>query len=170
MATLSETRTQMRPQTWPIERFHVNGLAIERWCLKTLITIAFGGEFAIGNRDSRPGEPSRALVETAFGLRQFQPPRAGLHWMGDAGEVVNVQEGVIVTTFSGRAQRLEGARFWFWGLNLLLILNDGPTGPFSFTSPDGMKTVQPKTWYRPGAINISAHDRLSHRLEFSWSI
>jgi hypothetical protein len=167
-ASLSEVRKKMQPHNWPVERFSVNGFALERWCLKTLITIAFGGQAPIGNGDSLPGEPSRALVETAFGLKQFQPQRAGLHWIGDVGEVINVDEGVVVTTFSGQANRLEGARFWFWGLNLLLILNDGPAGPFSFTSLDGIETVQPTTRHHPRALNISVHDHLSHILEFVW--
>ncbi len=164
-ADLSEARKQLEPQSWRVERFSVNGFALERWCLKTLITIAFGGPVTIGDGDMQ-GEPSRLLVETAFGLRQFQPPRAGLYWM-DAGEI-RANEGVVVTTFSGHSNRLAGARFWFWGLELLLILNDGPTGPFSFTSPDGRQTIRPKTWYRPRGLNISVHDRPSHVLEFTW--
>jgi hypothetical protein len=167
-ADLSETRRRMPPQDWPVKTFSINGIALERWCLKTLITIAYGGKTPIGDGDSPPGEPPRILVETAFGLRQFQPPRAGLHWMGDAGEEVRVDEGVVVTTFSSSANRLAGARFRFWGLELLLMLNDGPTGPFSFTSPDGSQTIQPKTWYRPRGLNMSVHDRLSHILEFAW--
>jgi hypothetical protein len=165
-ADLSEARKQMEPQSWRVERFSVNGFAFERWCLKTLITIAFGGKIPIGDRDSPPWEPSRALVETAFGLRQFQSPRAGLYWI-EAGEI-RATEGVVVTPFSGRANRLEGAKFWFWGIELLLVLNGGPTGPFSFTSPDGKQTIQPRTWYRPRGLNISVHDRLSHILEFAW--
>jgi hypothetical protein len=46
---------------------------------------------------------SRTLVQTAFGLRQFQPPRAGLHWIRDVGELLNVADGVVVTTFSNHA-------------------------------------------------------------------
>jgi hypothetical protein len=166
-ATLSDARKILRPQGWKVKRFSVNGFALERWCLKTLITVAFGGQIPIGAESARPGEPSRDLVETAFGFSQFQPPRAGLYWMGDPGEVVSFYEGVVVTTFSNHANALAGARFWFWGLNLLLILNDGPTGPFSFTSSDG-RTVRPSTLRRPKALKFAVHDRLSHVLEFVW--
>jgi hypothetical protein len=168
VASLSEARKKLQPQAWPIERLSVSGLALERWCLKTLITIAFGGNIPIGDGDSPPGEPSCALVETAFGLRQFQPPRAGLHWMGDAGQEVRVDEGVVVTTFSSCDNRLAGARFWFWGLELLVIINDGATGQFSFTSADGKQTIQPKTWYRPQGLNFDVRGCRSHRLEFAW--
>lgn len=154
-------------KNWPIERFRVDGFAVERWCLKTLITIAFGGQVLIGDGES-PGKPSSELVETAFGLREFQASRAGLYWMGKAGDTVTADEGVVVTTFSDSAQHLAGARFWFWGLNLLLMLNDGPTGPFSFVSQDGKQKVQPNTVHHPRGLNIQVLNRPSHVLEFVW--
>ncbi len=168
VADLSELRKRMPPQDWPEKKFSVNGFALERWCLKTLITIAFDGKFPIGDGCSPGGGPPRALVEIAFGLRRFQPPRAGLYWMGKGGNEINVSEGVVVTTFSNSANRLAGARFWFWGLELLLMVSDGPPGQFSFTSADGKQTVQPKTWYRPGAINFDVNGHRSHSLEFIW--
>lgn len=168
VADLSELRKRMPPQDWPANKFFVNGFALERWCLKTLITIAFDGRIPIGDGDSPNGEPPRALVETAFGLKQFQPPCAGLYWTGQGGDEVKVIEGVVVTTFSNSANRLAGARFWFWGLELLLIVTDGPRGQFTFTSADGKQTIQPKTWYRPGAIDFDVHGRRSHVLGFVW--
>lgn len=168
VADLSELRKQMPPQDWPAKKFFVNGGALERWCLKTLITIAVDGKIPIGDGDSPGGEPPCDLVETAFGLRQFQPPRAGLYWMGQGGDEVTVIEGVVVTIFSDSVNRLAGARFWFWGLDLLLIITDGPLGQFSFTSADGKQTIQPRTWYRPGAINFDVNGHRSHPLEFIW--
>jgi hypothetical protein len=167
MADLSELRKRMPPQDWPVKKFSVNGFALERWCLKTLITIAFHGKISIGDGDAPSGEPPSALVETAFALKQFQPPRTGLYWMGKGGDEINVSEGVVVTTFSNSANRLAGARFWFWGLELLLMVSDGPPGQFGFTSADGKQTIQPKTWYRPGAINFDVSGRRSHSLEFA---
>jgi hypothetical protein len=168
VADLSESRMRMPSQDWPLKKFTVSGFALERWCLKTLVTIAFGGKVPIGDGDSLPGAPPRALVETAFGLKQFQPPRTGLYWMGKGGDEINVSEGVVVTTFSNAANRLAGARFRFWGLELLLMVTDGPPGQFSFTSADGKQTIHPKTCYRPGAINMSVHGRPSHVLQFVW--
>ena len=168
VADLSESRKRMPPQDWPPEKFCVNGFALERWCLKTLITIAFDGKIPIGDGGSSSGETPRALVEIAFGLRQFQQSRTGLYWIGQGGDEVNVSEGVEVVTFSNSANRLAGARFWFWGLELLLMVCDGPAGQFSFTSVDGKQTIQPKTWYRPGAINFDVNGHRSHSLKFDW--
>jgi hypothetical protein len=167
-ASLSEARKAMPPQDWEVKRLIVNGGALERWCLKTLITIAFGGHAPIGGGDSQPGTPSRTLVKIAFGLEQFQSSRAGLHWMGDTGDTISVTEGVVVTTFLDHVHRLAGARFWFWGLTFVLVLDDGPTGPFGFTSLDRKKTIQPTTVHRPRKLGIGVHGRESHSLEFVW--
>lgn len=61
----------------------INGFSIERWCAKTLITFAAGTRTRIGS-GRNPGRPSWSLVETAFGLRHFEP-QAGLYWMGQVG-------------------------------------------------------------------------------------
>jgi hypothetical protein len=168
VAELSELRKRLPPQDWPQEKFSVNGFALERWCLKTLITLAVGGKIPIGDGDSPSGEAPCCLVETAFGLKRFQPPRAGLYWIGRRGDDIKVEEGVVVTTFSDSADRIAGARFWFWGLNLLLLIIDGPLGQFSFTSAEGKQTMRPKTWRRPGAINFDVNGRRSHSLDFIW--
>jgi hypothetical protein len=46
--------------------------------------------------------PASDLVEIAFGLRDFRVGRAGLCWIGGAGEEVNVMEGVVISTFSNK--------------------------------------------------------------------
>ena len=170
IAALSKERNRTKPQVWPVKSFVVDGFGVERWCLKTLMTLAFGGKVPIGEGDGRPGLPPSELVEIAFGFRNFQPGRAGLYWVGNAGEEVNVMEGAVISTFSNKDNRLGGARFWFWGLNLLLLLTTvGPPGPFSFTSADGKRTVYPGTIYHPQSLNIGVHRIPSHVLEFSWS-
>lgn len=48
VADLPESRKRMPPQDWPAKKFSVNGFALERWCLKTLITIALDGRVPSG--------------------------------------------------------------------------------------------------------------------------
>ena len=62
--------------------------------------------------------------------------------MDDAGEEVRVDEGVVVTTFSSSANRLAGARFRFWGLQLLPMLNDGPTGQIRAVYPSSAGSLK----------------------------
>jgi hypothetical protein len=73
-ASLSEKRKLLEPQGWQVQRFPINGFALERWCLKTLINIAFGGQVPIG-RGSPPGKPPNALVEIAFWAQAISTSR-----------------------------------------------------------------------------------------------
>ena len=166
---LSEARSEMQPQPWPLKTFSVDGLKLERWCLKTLVTIAIDGDIPIGDGDSAPGTVPRELVEIAFGLKRFQPPRAGLYWMGDPGDRVAVAEGVVVTTFSNPAKRISGARFVFWGLGLLLMLTNHLTlGGFVFNSADGTQALKPNVTRRPQRLSMGVHGLPSHELKLVW--
>jgi hypothetical protein len=164
---LNNARALLEPQNWQVQKFPVDGSKLERWFLKTFITFAFGAQPLIGIDSSQPGHPSRALVETAFGLRQF-PPRAGLHLLGDAGEQIQSEEGIVMTTFSGQTGRLAGARFWFRGFEFLLLLDEPQPGPFTFTSQDDKHKRQPTARYHSPGIGFTMHDRLSHLVEFVW--
>jgi hypothetical protein len=166
--SLSQSRNAMTPGHWDATTYAVNGLAFERWCLKTLITIAFGGSAPIGNTTDKLGEPSPELVQLAFGLRHFEMPRAGLYWLGDVGGTPDVGEGVVVSTFLNAAQCLAGARFWFFGMTFLLILGSSLPAPFTFTSIDGKETTQPNVVYRPRRIGMDVKNRRSHVFSFGW--
>lgn len=82
---LTATREKRQPQKWPFEEFHVSGPLLERWFLKTLITLAVDHSAPIGRASFRAGEPARSLVKVAFGTKIFKP-RAGLYWVGNVGE------------------------------------------------------------------------------------
>lgn len=166
---LSAERGKTGAQSWPLKTFCVNGLLLERWCLKTLIAIAIDGEIPIGDGDSGPGTVPRELVEIAFGSRRFEPPCAGLSWLGNPGEVINVAEGVVVATFSNPAKRISGARFVFWGLGLLLMLtNDLAPGGFVFNPMGGGQVLTPTVIRRPQRLGVAVRGVPSHELKFEW--
>jgi hypothetical protein len=158
----------MAPQAWEMKSFTTSGVMLERWCLKTLITIAFDGPAPIGNGDTGPGKVPCTLVRKAFGLEAFPPPRAGLYWMGEVGDSIDVSEGIVITTFSNQIGRLGGARFRFWGLTLLLVLDDGPAGPFSFKSVSGDQDIQANALRHPRSLGMGVHGQNSHSLDFLW--
>ncbi len=165
---LSSERGKLPPQQWSLETFTANGLALERWCLKTLITIAIDGGNSIGDGDTGPGTVPRELVEIAFDLRRFQPPHAGLYWMGNAGTDISVAEGVEIATFSNVTKRISGARISYWGFGILLMLtNTLSPGEFVFHTGDG-KALKPQVTRRPHKLGIGVSGRNSHVLEFNW--
>jgi hypothetical protein len=165
---LSNSRTVLPPANWKIETFSVDGPRLERWFLKTLLSDAFGGEHLIGSESTQPGEPPPNLVKAAFGLARYGHQRAGLYWMGVPGQF-ETYEGVTFTTFLGKTHRLEGARFWFWGLEFVLALDEeGPIGRFSFTNRVTGETIEPTTTYRPRRLGMSVQSKESHVIEFKW--
>jgi len=164
---LTNARRLLERQVWEVQSSNIDGSRLERWFLKTLITAAFGEEFLIGNSSLRPGEPPPALVEIAFGLKRFESS-AGLYFVGEEGEKWS-EEGITMTTFGDRKNHHAGARFWFRGLDCMLLLDgEGSAGPFSFTTLDGKETKQATTRYRPRAVNMSVHNQLSQTIQFTW--
>jgi len=164
---LYNERATLGPQAWQVQEFLVDGPKLERWFLKTFITFAYGGKFLIGGDSVQPGTPSAARVETAFGMRRF-PPGAGLYLLGDEGEQIQSEEGIVMTTFSGQADRLARARVWSRGFKFLLLLDEPPPGPFTFAAQNGTRILQPTARYHPPVIRWDIHGYLSHLIRFRW--
>jgi hypothetical protein len=145
----------------------IDGFKLERWFLKTLITNAAGGTFLVGKDAVVPGSPPLGLVEVAFGLRRFQAP-AGLYVIGEPGEKWS-EDGVRITTFGDRAGMHAGARFWFRGVDFMLLLHGKGLGNFIFTSLDGKETTQIPARYHPSAVNLGAGNQLLQSIQLIWN-
>ena len=126
---LREVREKMPPRRWTIQQFPINGLLLERWCTKTLINIAQGQPHNIGLDSEIEGEPSRRLVEIAFGRRQFTG-RAGLYGIAFNGLTLRFREGVqIITLIDNKRNHLGAAVFVLHGFPLLFSLDEEGVGP-----------------------------------------
>jgi hypothetical protein len=51
-----------RPTIWNVKRLEIDGPRLERWFLKTLINLSFGGQWTIGVGSHVPGSVARDLV------------------------------------------------------------------------------------------------------------
>jgi len=117
---INDVRTGLNSRSWAIRRFVVDGVGLERWFLKTLINLSFGGDWIIGPGTHSKGMPSPELVEIAFGIRQFQNG-AGLYVAGHAGEKINSRDGVRITPKTYN-QNLVAGGFVFRGYRFFLNL------------------------------------------------
>jgi hypothetical protein len=72
---LSNIRGSLPLRRWRTVKFQVDGVNLERWCLKTLITLSIGGSFPVGPHSKDAETPNEDLVRACFGLNSFQPPR-----------------------------------------------------------------------------------------------
>jgi hypothetical protein len=167
-ADLSTARASVSSTKWNVRTFAVDGRKLERWFLKTLMSLAFGGAFLIGADSSEPGAPSLPLVRAAFGVQDLGNDRAGLYLLSGSGSEITVREGVVINTFIGDSGRLEGARFWFWGMRFLLLLSEeGSRPPWTFTTKSG-EVQQEKALYHPCRIGMAVQGTESHVFNFKW--
>ena len=109
-----------RPPMWHIQRQTIDGPRLERWLLKTLINIAFGGKWAIGEGSHMAGSVSSELVEITFGRRTF-PEWAGMYTSAQKGQQMDSMDRVNVMPLT-QGRNLNAARFNFRGYTLFLNL------------------------------------------------
>jgi hypothetical protein len=109
-----------RPPIWNIKRLTIDGPRLERWFLKTLINLTFGGEWAIGRGNHSVGSVSNELVEIAFGRRRFEHG-AGLYMSGRTGENIDSFDRVSATPLT-EEKFLCAGRFNFRGFTFFLNL------------------------------------------------
>ena len=109
-----------RPPIWNIRRLTIDGPRLERWFLKTLINLSFGGQWTIGLGSHAAGSVSSSLVKIAFGRREFENG-AGMYTIARAGQQMDSMDRVNFTPLT-QANNLNAARFNFRGLTFFLNL------------------------------------------------
>jgi hypothetical protein len=150
---LNNVRQRLKRQPmWNVKRLVIDGPRLERWFLKTLINLSFGGRWVIGPGTHLAGSVSQTLVEVAFGLRQFQNG-AGLYVSARKGDQVDSMDRVGATPMT-YGEHLCAGRFNFRGFNFFLNLT-----PQKFQM-DG----EAELLYRDVTHNWMVQNRLSHAI------
>jgi hypothetical protein len=169
---LTNVRQSIAPRRWSISHLGINGLALERWFLKTLINLAIGGDARIGPLSIGPGEPSDDLVEISFGLRPC-PGKAGLYVSARVGETLHCEDRVtIISFFDTTNEHVMGGTFYFRGWRFILYLDSGGLSPdVNMVHRDGRREKLARPIYHPRQMNFTIHNppRLSHVVDFDWS-
>ncbi len=166
---LSDVRSNLAPRRWRTEHFDVDGTNLERWCLKTLITLSIGGTSPLGPHSKDADTPYENLVRICFGMERFRPPK-GLYVAWEVGDKLEVQsEKVGISTFRDE-DLLVGARFYLGGFVFILYLNDRALkpGPLRFTKKDGSVEQRPQPQYHNRACNFQIGKYISHSVRFLW--
>lgn len=154
---------------WTFIKFPIDGPLMERWFLKTLINAAYDRGSPIGIDSEEIGQPSKTLVEIAFGKRPFKA-KAGLFGIFDALERKPQMDGLSIQTFNTQKNQVLGAVFAFLGFRLLLFLDEkGPQLPYMEigTAAGGISEVIEPT-YHPAKIDYFAGKSVSHSITFKW--
>ena len=152
---LNHVRQRLKRQpVWNIKHLTIDGPRLERWFLKTLVNLSFGGRWIIGVGTHREGTVSRELVEIAFGHRFFENG-AGMYISGRVGEQVDSMDRVGMTPMTS-SKNLCAGRFNFRGFTFFLNLTPQKFGM------DG----QAQLLYRDVKHNWLVHNRRSHTISF----
>jgi hypothetical protein len=109
-----------RPPIWNIKRLTIDGPRLERWFLKTLVNLSFGGKWIIGRGTHQVGSVSPELVEVVFGVRRFDNG-AGLYTSARTGENIDSFDRVSATPLT-YGEHLCAGRFNFRGYTFFLNL------------------------------------------------
>jgi hypothetical protein len=119
---LSQVRAKMKPRIWQIKRYRIDGPKLERWFLKTLINLSFEQAYRIGQDAAELGEPSKRLVEIAFGFRKFEE-HVGLSTVVHVGQQMQSRETVTFAPLVLHAASITGGLFGFRGIRCFLSLD-----------------------------------------------
>jgi len=118
---LNHVRQRIKRQPmWNVQRLTIDGPRLERWFLKTLINVSFGGQWTIGPGSHMAGSVSCNLVEIAFGRRPFENG-AGMYTIAAAGQQMVSEDRVTITPLT-QGSNLNAARFNFRGYSIFLNL------------------------------------------------
>jgi hypothetical protein len=167
MRRLANVRRSIRPQIWKVVRYSISGKLLERWFLKTLINIAFGGDLPIGLEGS-PGKPTEELVRIAFGLSSFKE-RAGLYSIVHTGQVINSTDVVALAPLIKEKTYIAGGLFSFRGFRFLLFLMpEGPPSPLDGVWLDGEDVGQSQLNYHNQRIDEFCGKHKSQVTEIAW--
>ena len=169
---LTDARALMKERHWNIVRLHIDGAALERWFLKTLVNVTVGGRDRIGSKSLIPGEPGADLVEIAYGEKRFVP-KAGLYSPAEVGEKFASEDRVtIIPYFDARNGCVMGGTFYFRGFRFALHLGEQGLGPNDqFVHKGGGVSQYSRPLYHLAKWKWTvgpSQKRVSHMIEFKW--
>jgi hypothetical protein len=148
-----ETRTPVAASAARI----VDGDALERWMLKTVIGGYVSGNFRLPAGESMKGvEPPLEMLEILYRGRTF-PAGQGMFWMPSDGPVTTDDMVFRVGPVPSTDNKTIGAfRVWFFGFEFNLLM--------AGLAP-GVPTVYDEAAYRPAGLRVEG---LKTRIRFDW--
>lgn len=167
---LSNNRTKIAPRKWMVQRTDVDGLALERWFLKTSLNLYV--LHCSRNRwrvDGGSEEIPAALVRIAFGRELFTFP-LGLRAALLEGETMTPDEAVECTWLLDDEQRIIATAFSFQGTRFLLALSPQPfPSVFRIANSRSPEWALSKLVYRSRSLRWFVRSELSNTVDFSWA-
>ena len=124
MRRLGNIRRKLKPKRWKVVRPKIEGDLLERWFLKTMLTINYSGSSSSSLPNQHLKEPTKESVEIVFGCQKFSG-KAGLYSAAFEGQTIYSSDSV---RFRGllKSGQPKGALFSFRGFRFMLSLVPEP--------------------------------------------
>ncbi len=165
---LSQTRQEMPPRRWTIQRESVEGIYLERWFLKSLLNMTVDGPHKIGRDSAGPGRPSLRLVKAAFGHEALRG-RAGLYGLGHTTQNLVIEDKLRIMTLLDAADVLIGAVFNTHSYRFAVYLEeDGLAAVPNIPPFPDEEPAQQQALYPLKALRFMVQNHLSHVLQLKW--
>ena len=159
---LLEARRRLSQRHWRHHHFCVDARLLERWCLKTLINLAYRKELDVNLAGPGMAIPAEELVRIAFGRTEFTAP-AGLYMRATKNETISVIHGLhITTTVSDRGELVAG-QFTIFGHRFVLNLLPG-----AIRTNDGSSLLHRDVRMYFSTKDDKGRDVRSHLVELVW--
>lgn len=159
-------REKMSPRRWTKTKYHINGLMLERWFLKTGINLIYYNPTQLKDENQ---SPDKDLLEVIYGLRNMDK-YAGLYITFSEGQTFPSDNTIEFNLLSDSNHAVTGFRFTFQGFRFWLSL--------STTKHNGIKSHNSKeksdNWsnsqliYHPETVNIKQGKHISQIINFKW--
>lgn len=164
---LTEVRTKLKHIRWKIQRFSIDGFGLERWFLKTLINLATTQDYKIGKDSTEVRQPSRRLVEIAFGLSQFEG-KSGLFSVIDMSSEIQSTEILRCGPLVYDETYVAGGLFYFYGYRYVLFLD--PEGPRPESVNYAGQNWDLRRLHRHAVgLKMGIGKHISHIVEVNWN-
>jgi hypothetical protein len=166
---LSNSRLLIAPREWMVQETDVNGLALERWFLKTSLNLyvlhSSQNRWRVG---SVAEEVPAILVRIVFGLEPFLFPM-GLRAVLLEGETLRPDEAVECTWLLDGENRIIATAYSFQGTRFLLALSPEPFPKvFRIANSRSPEWILSKLVYHSRSLRWFVRGELSNTIEFHW--
>lgn len=168
MRRLGNVRRKLKPKRWRVVRPEIEGHLLERWFLKTMITLTYSGSYSSGLPNQHIGEPTKESVEIAFGHQKFQG-KAGLYLAGSEGQSLYSSDNVGFAPLLQHEKHVKGGLFWFRGFRFFLSLfREPPPETLRGVGALSEDWANSRLIYHAEAINHKVGKHLSTVVAFNW--
>ena len=148
--------------------FPVNGPLLERWFLKTALSIYLQNSASIPWAfPVSEGMLPEYLVRAAFARAPIIEP-VGLYRSVLVGEIGHPEEVFTCEWLHDEESQIAGASFSWQRIRFLLWLSPKPTGKFMRLHMKSGEHIERSVTYHPPTIRWLFGDVVSHTVDFTW--